>query len=339
MARARSSLRVNAPLAPTFSARAADASEVEIKFLVPKKYTTAFTDIETYFASQGMIHSSQNNRRLITRQLDTENLSLLNRGASARIRGTCLDPEAGLVITPDICIKTGKSRDESGAVRRGEYETRIPDFDRATFNELFQKYPSYAYPELHDALKGIDETALKEYFRIDCMRTRHVIELPEAMHGMAGKKTCFELICDDVCFVLDVPGLEEPLTFAWDSEIECEILHKPCSYDDSPNAARHVSSKLTKEEANRALYVMRQQLMKATDDRLVMHYDSKAERGFNALAKMERHFDKMGITKSSRPSIVLSHCFEIATPLAWPVLSSAAPPDRVIARLAPALVN
>ena len=126
---------------------------------------------------------------------------------------------------------------------------------------------------------------LREHFRIDCRRNRYVVELPESVTGIKGKKFFGELILDDVAFVMDLPGRAEPLIYHRDLEVECEVLFKPCSYDANPEAAKaFVSSQnLTKEEVDMGLSAIKRLLDQASNHRLMPNSESKAERGFTNL--------------------------------------------------------
>lgn len=278
-----------------FNAVASDVAEVEVKFLVPELPEdpanpdesridkAAFPRAKSFFADLGWIKIQSENNPLLTRQLDTPDKALLKSGTTLRIRGNCPDGHLENMNNTDICVKLGKSQDESGAVRRGEYETPIKDFEHITIKPLLDKYPKQDHPELHAALDGIKAKDLREFFRIDCIRNRYVIEVPEAEHGLAGKRVAAELIMDDVAFVLDIPGLKRPLVYHQDLEIECEILRKPCSYDSSPEAKNYVSSPMTRAEADQAMSCIRAKIQEASGNILIPNTVSKAERGFTNL--------------------------------------------------------
>lgn len=266
-------------LSSRFNAHAKSSHEVEIKFLVPNDDKSVFVDIENYFAARDWILLEKKGSHLLTRQLDTPGRDLLSRGTSLRVRGTCIDNDIDRVETADICVKNGASKDPSGALRRGEYETRIASFKKPDLALLLRKYPKKDYPELHEAVKGVKARDLKEYFRIDCIRDRYVIELPEQDTGLTGKRFVAELILDDVAFVLNLPGRRKPLMFHYDLEIECEALFKPCSYDTHPDAAKHVSTPMSRDESDAGLSAVKRHLLLASPTLLENHM-SKAERGF-----------------------------------------------------------
>ena len=277
-------------VAGAFNKRSAKATEIELKFLVRNNDIGVFTSIETYFAQRSRIRSSFKNSHLLTRQLDTRDKKLFEKGKTTlRVRGTCLNNNFNAIKFADLCVKAGKSKDKSGAIRRGEYEAPIPDFNKAGFEEIFRKYPEDEFPELHKALEGINPKELREFFRIDCYRDRYVIELPEALHGLKGKRFVAELIMDDVAYVMDIPGLKRPLIFYHDFEVECEALFKPCSYDQNPDAGKHVSSPLTQDELDHCMTVMKRELENAAQGQIVENELSKAERGFDEQDKVIMH--------------------------------------------------
>ncbi len=266
--------------ADSFNQRSQKASEVELKFLVANSDRIAFRDIEKYFAERNWIRLSRKNVHLLTRQLDTTDKKLFRRGTTLRVRGTCENDNLATVSQADICLKTGKSKDPSGAMRRGEYEARIKNFSEADLSSLLKKYPRKEFPEVHKALHGIRPQDLREFFRIDCYRDRFVVELPEDVTGLKDKRFAAELILDDVAYVIDIPGLKSPLIFYHDLEVECETLFKPCDYDDHPDATRYVSSAMSRHEADSAMAAVKAQILTAAGGRLVENDLSKAERGF-----------------------------------------------------------
>lgn len=277
---------------PAFNEAASDVCEVEIKFLVPEPPrdpadptksridTTVFPRVKKFFSDLGWIRIENENNPLMTRQLDTQDRVLLQKGVTVRIRGNCKDSDLNKMGTPDICVKLGKSEDNSGALRRGEYEARIKDFQHAPLKTLLQEYPKAQHPELHQALEGVKTRDLHEFFRIDCIRNRYVVDIPEEVSGVHGKRCVAELIMDEVCFVLDIPGMNAPLVFHNDLEIECERLAKPCAYDTHPDAKNHYSSPMTAEETDQAMLAIRQKIQEAAGGILVHNTTSKAERGF-----------------------------------------------------------
>lgn len=267
------------------------ACEVEIKFLVPENPPgcidfSAFNKIHKTFADRHWIKSS-NEKLLLTRQLDTPDKALLNSGRSLRIRAECENADPATIQTPDICLKMGASQDKSGALRRSEYEAKIKKFDRVDFKPLLKEYPEDQFPEIHNALKDIHPEEMKEFFRIECIRRRLVVEFPESITGLKGKRFVGELLLDDVAFVLDVPGLEKPLLFHHDLEVEMEPLYQPCAYDKNPNAKNYVSSPLTPEQELKAMTAASKAIQRAADGVLIINTKSKANRGFEQLAKTE----------------------------------------------------
>lgn len=272
-------------LASRFNGRARDAEEVEIKFLVSNGNPRAFRKIERHFKNRNWV-LAEGRTHLVTRQLDTPDRSLLSKGITIRVRGHCDDSDLNHVLTPDVCIKTGAEMDESGALRRGEYQARIGRFDEVVVEPLLERYASEDYAEVHRIIEHLDMTSLKEFFRIDCQRTRYVVELPESETGLVGKRFVAELLLDDVIYILDIPELDKPLVFHHDREIECEALFKPCEFDESLDSYTRVSSPLTQEELDRAMKVVRGHIGDAAWNRLKPNDLSKAERGFNALDKL-----------------------------------------------------
>lgn len=279
----------NSEFAATFNAASAKSREVEIKFLVPQPDDggvdyQVFRDIKEFFQKNEWTKFSKENHLLLTRQLDTPNQDLLQKGVTVRIRGNCANNNLRKIPTPDICVKMGKTLDESGAVHRGEFESRIPNFEHIDLRPLLDKYPKEDYPQLHEALEGLKPSTLREFFRIDCIRHRYLVEFPEEVTGLKGKRSVVELLLDDVAFVLDLaPGKRPPLVFHHDLEVEFEALFKPCDYDFNPNAKNYVSSPMTADELKKLMAIVRDQTMLASGNTLQPNSKSKAERGFENL--------------------------------------------------------
>lgn len=282
--RASSPKQGAAALSPLFGGEAGKAREIEHKFLLPDDDLSVFPAIKSHFDGKGYTRIRHEDKQLLSRQIDTADRRLAAKGVTLRLRGTCTNGNLGRVAPTDICLKTGKTTEESGACARGEYEAGVPDFNTVDFAVLFRKYPPRKFPELRQALKGIREEDCREFFRIDCIRSRCVVELPPAVTGLdKGSRAAGELILDDVAYVLDVPGMRKPLVFHHDGEVEFELLFKPCAFDTSPDKALYVSSPLSREERNRAMTGIRREIAAAAGGRLLDNDRSKAERGFAAL--------------------------------------------------------
>ena len=291
-----------------FNGEAHDPSEVEIKFLVPRRPDntpdkSVFDRIHKNFAALDWIKTT-NRKTLYTRQLDTHDMALLAQGTTVRVRGESRTNSFSDVATPDVCVKFGKSQDDSGALRRSEFEARIADFKRVDFHPLFKKYPKDEFPELHVALDGAKENDLREFFRIECIRTRYLVEFPEDVTGIKGKRFVGELLLDDVAYVLDVPGLPYPLIFNHDLEVEMETMFKPCDYDTNPEAVKYVSSPMTAAESQAAMLAASKQIQAAAGGVLMANTVSKAERGFDklphALACLQNFISKNPATPHKR---------------------------------------
>jgi hypothetical protein len=261
--------------------------EVEIKALVQDNDRSVYDRIERFFASNGYTKLSARNKQLQTRQLDTIDRAMLKKGKTLRVRGECTDGDLNKVLEADICLKDEKTMTAAGAVKRNEYEARIRSFETATLRPLLEKYSKDEHPDLHKTLHSLRVRELREHFRIDCIRNRYVIELPEAVTGIKDKRFVAELILDDVAFVMDLPGRRDPLVYHHDLEVECEVLFKPCSYDANPEAAREFVSDpgLTSDEVDQGMRAIKRLLDHASGHRLDPNQDSKAERGFNELDK------------------------------------------------------
>ncbi|MGZ9097302.1 MAG: CYTH domain-containing protein [Micavibrio sp.] len=299
---------------PSFNEAATDVSEIEMKMLVPQLPNgqinkAVFSDIKNYFQKLGWIKSANEVVRfqadeqptgrgaLLTRQLDTPDMELYKKGVTLRIRGHCPDGNIKNVRTADISVKFGATQDASGALRRSEYEAVIDDFGRIDFAPLRKKYPKKDYPELHEALKGIRPDHLVEFHRPDVLRNRYLVEVPEDVTGLKGKKFFVELLLDEVSFVFDpkpqksrdksqrLPK-EGPIVYHVDLEVETEVMFKPCAYDDNPAAKNYVSSPMTKDELNQAMSALQKHLQDSTGGILKVNKYSKAERGFYHFQKM-----------------------------------------------------
>ncbi len=282
--RAISSSAHPSALARPFNARALDVNELESKFLVKKADRAVFDKIKSYFEAKGWVQYHTDDYHLLTRQLDTVDRRLLQDGFTLRIRGNCKDRDINNINRSDICAKTDKRELPNGALLRGEYEARTNSFEQITLSALLKKYPREDYPEIHDVLKGVKAKDLMEHFRIDVYRTRYVLELPREETG-SGKRFVCEVDMDDVAFVLDIPGLKQPLLFHHDLEVECEALLKPCEYD--LHAGAKACPPMSVAELEQAMTVLKQHLVKAGGGQLKENHLGKGERGFRALDRVE----------------------------------------------------
>lgn len=276
-----------------FNARARDVTELEAKRLVrPERMDpdlTIFDEIENYFGDAGWIKASQHDINLISRQLDTKNKDLLAIDTTVRMRGDCKNHNLSAIARTDICLKTGKTMDESGAMRRGEYEDRTPDFKTPDLDILRAKYPIEQYPELHAMLDGIKNEDLQEYFMIDCNRRRFVIDVPEEVTDLKDQRFVAELMADEIRFVLNHPHLPMPIPFHYEMEVECEVLFKPCTYDERPEAqSLFTDNSLNKTQVNDIMAKIINHIDAAAKGGLVETNKSKADRGFEALERLER---------------------------------------------------
>lgn len=296
-----------------FNQAATDVSEIELKMLVPNLpdgnvNKATFADIKSYFQNLGWIRSSSEVSRvdadgkkigergaLLTRQLDTPDMSLYKKGVTLRMRGHCQDGNIKAMTNADICVKFGNTQDDSGALRRQEFEAKIDNFGQIDLAPLRKKYPKEKYPELHEALKGIRADHLVEFHRPDVLRNRHLVEIPEDVTGLKGKKFFVELLLDEVSFVFDPKPQKQaangkpkegPIVYHVDLEVETEVMFKVCAYDNNPEAANYVSSPMTAAELNQAMTAVQNHLQIAANNTLKVNKYSKAERGFYHFAKM-----------------------------------------------------
>ncbi len=265
-------------------ARPSPDDEIEIKFLIDSKNPQKFTILRDYFRAQNLVKLSLEDYHLISRQLDTPSLALRARQAGLRLRGNCLGEDLNNIETPDLCLKLAKGVDRTGTLHRHEFQSRIGDFNTVSFEEFFKRYPLDEYPAIAQALEGVEPKDLREFFRVDCFRNRYVIELPEAQTGLKGQRVCAELITDNCAFVLDTDrGLRKPMLIGHDLEVECEVLFRPCDFDNNPQAARYSSSPLTNAEIVHVMDVVTTHVMTALDGQARINHVSKSERGFAAL--------------------------------------------------------
>jgi hypothetical protein len=282
--------------------------EVEIKLLVEKekhqKFHTKsdfyiFTQVENYFRRKGWNKSQKTRSHLLTRQLDTNDASLIKDGQTLRMRAECIKNNLMKVKEADICVKLEKEIDPSGALRRPEFEVKADNFYNPEFSSLKNKYPDNQpkHHRLHKFLNDIDPDDLYEYFRIDVKRRRLVVELPESETGIKGKRFCAEVLLDDVAHVIDIykdgePQEEEsednvreyPFVFNHDYELEAEVLYKPCKYNITADSHKYVTSPdMTAEEVDHCMTILKEHLKRAARGRVKENDLSKAERGFIAL--------------------------------------------------------
>jgi len=306
-------------LTASFNAEAKKTCEIEMKFIVPSNEDdtvnhAVFDSVKKFFADLNWIKIQKENNRIVTRQADTVDRALLQAGNTLRLRGGCEDGNIHNISSVDICLKTSKTLDKSDAMRRGEYQTGTDDFEHFVLDKLRTAYPQEKYPEVYKALEGIKDSQLREFFRIDCIRHRYVLDVPAEVVGLdGGKKFAAELLLDDNAFVLDVPGLDYPLVFHHDLEIECESLFKQCEFDSSPYAAKYISSDLNEEETDRAMAAMRDKIQEAAGGGLIINFMSKAERGFKYLDEtLERLRDYVEANKRLTRNNTVQSAFTVS---------------------------
>jgi hypothetical protein len=300
-------------LASSFN-NSAKALEVEMKRLVKDDDRSVFEKIERFFVEKNMIKLAAKGILLQTRQLDTMNFDLHEKGKSIRVRGDCPTGDLNFIQSPDICVKDGKTRTDSGAVKRNEYEARINSFEEIEIAPLLEKYPKEQFPDLHETLNNIHPEDLREHFRIDCLRTRYIIQLPEEITGIKDKNIVFEAICDQVAFMMDIEGRDQPLLFRRDFEFEAEVLFKPCAYDKNPEEAKkYVSSPdLTKGEIDKGFAALDKLLEEVCGNSLKYNDESKAERGFKALQETLKDIGSYVSNNSTeKPSANITSAYRI----------------------------
>src|SRR5687768_15429461 len=102
-------------LTACFNERAAQTREVELKFLAVENNPALFARMLGYFQDRGWLCYVNDDKQLLTRQLDTPSMHFQSHGgATIRVRGNCNNNDLNQVNNADICIKSGKTRDESG---------------------------------------------------------------------------------------------------------------------------------------------------------------------------------------------------------------------------------
>lgn len=268
--------------------------EVEIKFLVPENPVghvndSIFPKMESFFKNNGLERSAQT-KALISRQLDVPDRRLEKCGVTLRSRGECDGTDLHTIKHPDLCLKLGANIDpDSAALCRREFETAAGNFKRPGINALRKAFPRRDTPEVHDALAGIQGEDLREFFQIQCKRQRILIEIPERLTGIKGKRVIGELQLDESLFVVPIKGPQEYVIIGRDLEVEMELMKKPCPYDRSPEAKNLVCSKLTPDEEITAMIVARELIQQAAGGVLRHNGISKADRGFDYLDKSRLH--------------------------------------------------
>lgn len=238
------------------------------------------------------------NQRLITRQLDTPDQVLREAGISLRIRGNY---KGGQVWTPDVNIKTGKVCSDIH-MTRGEYEARIADPGYLDLRAIEDKYRPYIQsgvcPDLEEACRLIREVQgdLTEHFLIDTTRMRRVVQIDPGF-GLSDKKAFYgELINDKVSYSLRMPDMRECFSMAVNAgkhEMEIEPIHIPCEYNPYSGAENHICCELDALDEDIALMFLQDAIEpygKKSGHEVVAATLSKSERGFAALAQIEKFF-------------------------------------------------
>lgn len=314
-------------LRPEFARVSTKGLEVELKMLVaPPSKSLPYDEqllhvigvcrsILAEFDGRGTIMSRSKRDHLITFQLDTSDQDFHSLGQTIRIRGNCPDMDLTKIRTLDICVKTDdpKKKSARGPMWRGEFETKIDDKNIANaLDKLRGKYPREEFPDLWAVLDNAKTKELREFFRIDCLRSRYLIKIddiegfvranPDHEIDIDGQmrriadvwqeiqdsgaalesKQCFaEMNFDFNAFVLDIPNLDSPVVFHWDAEIEAEIMFKACAYDNNPDKHKHISTPMTKIETLLMMAALDHRIKGAAPEgALVKNSASKADRGF-----------------------------------------------------------
>ena len=263
-----------------------DIIERELKLLTrdgsPDPFYVGVTPF--LFKHKMLLHSAPS-RQLITSQRDTEDLALLSHGVTLRMRSTCTDSNLNQVGAVDICVKI--PHDKEGGLAREEFETEQEGFFTPAPEKLRTKYPqdNPQNARLHEFLDMVDGKELIEYFRIDVIRERHVIRIPNKLVGLRDDQAFYgELLYDRIRYVIDDEGMEESIVLNPHCELELEPLNKECAWNNVPNGASYVCKNLSKEDKINCLHWFRDFVMNdKAHGHFVETFRGKAERGFDAL--------------------------------------------------------
>lgn len=278
------------------SAPAPEIIERELKLLTkdgsPDPFYVGVTPF--LFKHKMLVHSAPS-RHLITSQRDTEGLELLKHGVTLRLRTTCTDSKLDKVGATDICVKI--PHDKAGGLAREEYEAEQKDFLIPDPAALRAKYPP-SDPQnagLHKFLDMTNGKNLIEYFRIDVMRERHIIKIPNKAVGLRDDQAFYgELLYDRIRYVIDDEGMDEPIVLNPHCELELEPLNKQCIWNTVPNGDAYICKNLTQEDKINCLHWFRDFVMNDNArGHFVQTFKGKAERGFEVLMSyadfIERH--------------------------------------------------
>jgi len=261
------------------------------------------------FKHKMLVHSSEA-QHLITSQRDTPDFKLLQNGTTLRLRGTGEGSDINAIKRSDICMKI--PHDKNGGLARKEYEEIQNNFFNTDLDVLRNKYPDRSqHPELHDTLDMIAHEKLEEFFRIDVIRERHIIKIPNELVGLRDDQAFYgELLYDRVRYVIDHEGLGEPIVINPHCELELEPLNKVCAWNHQPGHEKYTCRNLTQQDKIRCLDAFSDMILQdAARGHLFETKSGKAERGFDALTAFAAQLIKNGDQIADHLEDKLSHLF------------------------------
>lgn len=230
-----------------------------------------------------LVHSADP-QQLISSQRDTVDMQLLASGITLRLRGNCTTSGLEDVHHTDICIKI--PHDKNKSLARKEYEENQEGFSIPDFNALRRKYPDrQKYKCLHDTLDEIEGKDIIEFFRIDVIRERNIIKIPNELVGLRDDQAFYgELLYDRVRYVIDNEESDDIFIINPHCELELEALRKPCPWNDVPGSENYICRNLSEDDVIRCIDWFKNLLMdEVAPGKFVETEHGKAERGFDAL--------------------------------------------------------
>lgn len=262
-----------------------DEIERELKLLTMDGSADPFyTGVTPFLFARKMLVHSAKPQQLIASQRDTADLDLLAQGKTLRLRANCKTGNLQEISRSDICIKI--PYDKKGGLARREYEADQESFFAPDFYALREKYPDRAaHRELHETLDAIEGQELLEFFRVDVIRERHIVKVPNEAVGLREDQAFYgELLYDRIRYVIDQDDTDEVWILNPHCELELEPLRKVCPWNDVPNAEEYICKNISESEKIRCIEWFKNLMMdEAAPGQFFETSHGKAERGFHAL--------------------------------------------------------
>ena len=285
-----------------------DPTERELKRLtLDGQPETMYVVLNRFYANK-MVNTHSGETQLLTSQRDTRDRVLLQMGGSLRTRASIVWTPQPTIKKADVCIKVRRPTDAAGSMMRSEFERRTDDFFGNDLRVLTEKYNpgDAANSDLYRTLSAIGDQPLFEHFRVDTLRNRYVIHIPNEDIGLSADQNFYgELLLDRVRYVMDLPQVNATIVFNPHCELEFEALMKPCDYNPTKESHRMYCQNLSEADVISGMSYAASIIDAVGGRRLITTDLGKAERGVQALDQVKAALSMHPSVEINDPSNIL----------------------------------